>query len=130
MMIAFISTVVSFLCLIVALLITFKQQKEIDVLRMRASQAELVADKTEEIFNGFRQSVVLNEQSYEIISAYYFTSESDISKYSSEEKMRSAILTKLAMIIGNDIAKKFEPSVLKVDKGKEKYSLVLKVKKI
>lgn len=130
MMIVFISTAVLFLCLIVALFIVYKQQKEIDSLRMRASQAALIADKTEEIFNGFRQSVALNEQSYEIISAYYFTSESDIMKYSSEEKMRSAIRTKLAMIIGNDIAKKFEPSVLKVDKGKDKYSLVLKVKKI
>ena len=130
MMIAFISTAVLFLCLIVALLIVFKQQKEIEALRMRASQAALIADNAEEILNGFRQSVALNEQSYEIIPAYYCTSGSDIRKYSSEEKMRSAIRTKLAMIIGNDIAKKFEPSVLKVDKGKEKYSLVLKVKKI
>lgn len=129
-MIAFISTAVLFLCFIVALLIAFKQQKEIEALRMRASQAALIADKAEEILNGFRQSVALNEQSYEIIPAYYCISESDIMKYSSEEKMRSDIRTKLAMIIGNDIAKKFEPSVLKVDKGKEKYSLVLKVKKI
>lgn len=130
MMIVFISTAVLFLCLIVALLIVFKQQKKIEALRMRANQSALIADKAEEILNGFRQSVALNEQSYEIIPAYYFTSESDMRKYSSEEKMRSAIRTKLAMIIGNDIAKKFEPSVLKVDKGKEKYSLVLKVKKI
>lgn len=130
MMIVFISTAVLFLCLIVALLIVFKQQKEIDSLRMRASQATLIADKAEEILNGFRQSVALNEQSYEIISAHYYISDSDTRKYSSEEKMRSAIRTKLAMIIGNDIVKKFEPSVLKVDRGKEKYSLVLKVKKI
>ena len=129
-MIVFISTAVLFLCLIVALLIVFKQQKEIDSLRMRASQATLIADKAEEILNGFRQSVALNEQSYEIISAHYYISDSDTRKYSSEEKMRSAIRTKLAMIIGNDIVKKFEPSVLKVDRGKEKYSLVLKVKKI
>lgn len=130
MMIVFISTAVLFLCLIVALLIVFKQQKEIEALRVRASRAALIADKAEEILNGFRQSVALNEQSYEIIPAYYCTSESDIMKYSSEEKMRSAIRTKLAMIIGNDIVKKFEPSVLKVDKGKEKYSLVIKAKKL
>ena len=130
MMIAFISTAVLFLCLIVALLIVFKQQKEIEALRMRASQAALIADNAEEILNGFRQSVALNEQSYEIIPAYYCTSGSDIRKYSSEEKMRSAIRTKLAMIIGNDIAKKFEPSVLPLGNGKQKYSLVLKVKKI
>ena len=129
-MIVFISTAVLFLCLIVALLIVFKQQKEIEALRVRASRAALIADKAEEILNGFRQSVALNEQSYEIIPAYYCTSESDIMKYSSEEKMRSAIRTKLAMIIGNDIVKKFEPSVLKVDKGKEKYSLVIKAKKL
>lgn len=130
MMIVFISTAVLFLCLIVALLIVFKQQKEIDSLRMRANQSALIADKAEEILNGFRQSVALNEQSYEIIPAYYCTSESDIMKYSSEEKMRSAIRTKLAMVIGNDIVKKFEPSVLPLGDGKQKYSLVLKVKKI
>ena len=130
MIVFIISTAVLFLCLIVTLLIVFKQQKEIEAIRMRASQAAIISDRVEEILNGFRQSVALNEQSYEIIPAYYCTSESDIMKYSSEEKMRSAIRTKLAMVIGNDIVKKFEPSVLPLGDGKQKYSLVLKVKKI
>lgn len=44
--------------------------------------------------------------------------------------MYHAIKSKLSMLIGNEIVKMFEPSVLPLGEGKEKYSLVLKVKKI
>lgn len=82
------------------------------------------------IVDGFHEKMREEEEKYEIIQADYCTSDSDMMKFSSDKKMQRAIRSKLAMLIGNDIAKKFEPSVLPLGEGKEKHSLVLKMKKI
>lgn len=82
------------------------------------------------VIDGFCEKMKEEEEKYALIQADYYTSESDSLKYSSDEKMYRAIKSKMAMLIGNDIAKKFEPSILPLGEGKQKYRLVLKVKKI
>lgn len=82
------------------------------------------------IVDGFHEKMKEEEEKYELIQADYCTSDSDLMKYNSDKKLRRAVRSKLAMLIGNDIAKKFEPSVLPLGEGKEKHSLVLKVKKL
>lgn len=82
------------------------------------------------IVDGFHEKMREEEEKYVLIQADYCTSDSDLMKYNSDKKLRRAVRSKLAMLIGNDIAKKFEPSVLPLGEGKEKHSLVLKVKKL
>lgn len=82
------------------------------------------------VIEGFCQKMEDEERKYEILSATYCTSDSDLIKYNSQKAMENAIRNKLAMLIGNDLAKRFEPHVLPLGEGKEKYSLTIKVKKI
>lgn len=82
------------------------------------------------IVDGFHDKMKEEEDKYEVIQADYCTSDSDMMKFTTDKKMQRSIRSKLAMLIGNDIAKRFEPSVIPLGEGKEKYSLVVKVKKI
>ena len=70
------------------------------------------------------------ESKYEILSATYCTSDSDTTKYNSQKAMENAVRSKLAMRIGNAIAKRFSPIVLPLGEKQEKYSLTVKVKKV
>jgi len=82
------------------------------------------------IVDGFYDKVKEEEEKYELIHSEYCTSDSDLMNYNSDKKLRMAVRSKLAMLIGNDIARRFEPSILPLGDRKEKYSLVIKVKKI
>ena len=82
------------------------------------------------IVDGFHDKMKEEEEKYEFIQADYCTSDSDLMKYNSDKKLRRAVRSKLAMLIGNDIARRFEPSILPLGDRKEKHSLVVKVKRI
>lgn len=82
------------------------------------------------VIEGFCQKMEDEERKYEILSATYCTSDSDLIKYNSQKAMENAIRNRLAMLVGNDLARRFEPRVLPLGEGKEKYSLTIKVKKI
>lgn len=97
--------------------------KQVKSLLEDVKTYKTVAESAERLYEEERQKG-------ELIQAEYCTSVSDLLKYSSDEKMYCAIKSKMAMLIGNDIAKKFEPSILPLGEGKQKYSLMLKVKKI
>lgn len=128
MTIAFIIAVVSalvFLCTV------YKQDKLIKRLKKEYSEEkDNTVNYYEGIIQGFRNKVREEEEKYDIISALYCASESDSIKYNSEKAMERAIRSKLAMRIGNVIAKRFEPNSLPLGDGKKKYHLTVKVKKI
>lgn len=113
-----------FLCTVV------KQDKQIKQLKEDLSVMTNSENYYRRVIDGFREKMREEEEKYVLIQADYCTSESDINKYNSQKAMENAIRTKMAMLIGNDIVKKFEPRILPLGEGKQKYSLLLKVKKI
>ena len=125
-----ICTFIEFLCAITLGIIALRREKEIKQLKHELSAVKNSEEYYKRMVDGFRDKMKEEEEKYEIVQADYYTSESDIMKYNSGKKMKRAIRSKLAMLIGNDIAKRFEPTTLPLGEGKEKYSLVLKVKKI
>lgn len=126
----FICVLVSFICFCIMADMAYKRGKQIKQLKHELSAVKNSEEYYKRMVDGFRDKMKEDEEKYEFIQADYYTSESDIMKYNSDKKMKRAIRSKLAMLIGNDIAKRFEPTVLPIGEGKEKYSLVLKVKKI
>ena len=123
MTVLFICFIVEFACCLVLL-------REYNKLKAELKKAKDSEAYYKRIVDGFHEKMKEEEEKYEIIQADYCTSDSDMMKYNSDKKLRRAVRSKLAMLIGNDIAKKFEPSVLPLGEGKEKHSLVLKVKKL
>ena len=123
MTVLFICVLIDFACLLVLL-------REYNKLKTELKKEKDSGAYYKRIVDGFHDKMKEEEEKYEIIQADYCTSDSDMMKFSNDKKMQRAIRSKLAMLIGNDIAKKFEPSVLPLGEGKEKHSLVLKVKKI
>ena len=119
----FICVLILFICFSYMAFLAHRRGKQIKQL-----QGDLLYYKR--IINGFYEKVKEEEEKYSIIQADYCTSDSDYTKYSSQKAMENAIRSKMAMLIGNDIVKKFEPSILPNGDGKQKYSLVLKVNKI
>ena len=126
----FICVLVSFICFCIMADMAYKRGKQIKQLKHELSAVKNSEEYYKRMVDGFRDKMKEEEEKYEIVQADYYTSESDIMKYNSDKKMKRAIMSKLAMLIGNDIAKRFEPTVLPLGEWKEKYSLVLKVKKI
>ena len=123
MTVLFICFIIQSACSIVLLIEANKLKAELK----RAKDSEAYYQR---IVDGFHEKMKEEEEKYEIIQADYCTSDSDMMKFSNDKKMQRAIRGKLAMLIGNDIARRFEPSILPLGEGKEKHSLVLKVKKI
>ena len=124
-----IAIVIAFIA-IPAMAVEEKSNKTIKRLTEESEAYKKVAEDLEFRYDDLRERYARYEADAVLIQVDYCTSESDLLKYSSDEKMYRAIKSKLSMLIGNDIVKKFEPSVLPLGDGKEKYSLVLKVKKI
>lgn len=124
-----IAIVIAFIA-IPAMAVEKRSKKTIKRLTEESEAYKKVAEDLELRYDDLRERYARDEADAVLIQADYYTSESDSFKYSSDEKMYRAIKSKLSMLIGNDIAKKFEPSVLPLGEGKQKYSLVLKVKKI
>lgn len=125
------------IALIIAILFAFmflcevyQQDRLIKRLKEELTEKERTVNYYQHVIEGFREKMKEEEEKYEIIQAPYCTSDSDLIKYSSQKAMENAIRSKLAMLLGNEIAKRFEPRVLPLGEGKEKYSLTIKVKKI
>lgn len=108
----------------------YQQDRLIKRLKEELAEKDKSVTYYHHVIEGFREKMKDEEEKYEIISAPYCTSDSDLIKYSSQKAMERAIRSKLAMLLGNEIAKRFEPRVLPLGEGKEKYSLTIKVKKI
>lgn len=124
-----IAIVIAFIA-IPAMAVEERNKKTIKRLTEESEAYKKVAEDLERRYDDLRERYARDEADAVLIQADYYTSESDSFKYSSDKKMYRAIKSKLSMLIGNDIVKKFEPSVLPLGEGKQKYSLVLKVKKI
>lgn len=119
--------------LIIAILFVFAicdRNRRIKRLKKELDEKDKSVTYYRSVIEGFGQKMEDEERKYEILSATYCTSDSDLIKYNSQKAMENAIRNKLAMLVGNDLAKRFEPSVLPLGEGKEKYSLTIKVKKI
>jgi hypothetical protein len=108
----------------------YQQDKLIKSLKEELAEKDKSVTYYQHVIEGFREKVKEEEEKYEIIQAPYCTSDSDLIKYNSQKAMENAIRNKLAMLLGNEIAKRFEPRVLPLGEGKEKYSLTIKAKKI
>lgn len=118
-----ISFTIEFLCVVILFALVMRYRKLVKSLSEDVKTYKTVAESAERLYDEERRKGVL-------VQAEYFTSESDINKYSSDAKMKSAIKGRMAMLIGNDLLKKFEPSVIPLKDGKQKYRLMLKVEKI
>ena len=111
------------LCMAYLYLTTNKKAKE---LYEEAEAYKVPAKELQRLYDESKQP----DFSEVLVHAEYCTSDSDLMKYSTQKAMDAAIKSRLAMLIGNDVVKKFNPSVLPLGEGKEKYSLILKVREI
>lgn len=120
--------IIAFVCAVVLILLllyaSYKQDRELAALKEEAEAYKVTARELQRLYD---ESVHPEER---LVQAEYCTSDSDIIKYSSQKAMNAAIKNKMAMSLSNDLLKMFEPSTLPLGEGKEKYSLVLKVRKI
>lgn len=121
---------ISLVLLILALATIYRQNQQIKSLKEDAETYKKVAERTQEIYEGFKSRAMLSEQSFEIFHIEYSVTDAIAKKYTSKESEYRAIKNKLAMVLGNRLAKQFEPDVLPMGDGVRKYSLALKIKKI
>lgn len=124
-----IAIVIAFIA-IPAMAVEERNKKTIKKLMEESEAYKKVAEDLELRYDDLRERYARDEADAVLIQADYYTSESDLLKYSSDEKMYRAIKSKLSMLIGNYIAKKFEPSVLPLENGNRKYSYVFKVRRV
>ena len=121
---------VSFICTCIMVSIAYKSVKQSRQLKHELSAVKNSEEYYKRMVDGFRDKMREEEEKYELVQARYCTTDSDLMKYKSQKAMENAIRSKMSMLIGNEIAKRFEPRVLPLGDGKQEYSLVLKVKKI
>lgn len=126
----FICVLILFTCFSYMAFLAYKRGKQVNKLTEDLEHEEILNNYYKHIIDGFRDKMREEEEKYSLIQADYCTSDSDYTKYSSQKSMENAIRTKMAMLIGNDVVKKFEPRILPLGEGKKKYSLVLKMKKL
>ena len=110
--------------------IAYKSVKQSKQLKHELSAVKNSEEYYKRMVDGFRDKMIEEEEKYELVQARYCTSDSDLIKYNSQEAMEKAIRKNIAANIAQDILSRFEPLVLPLGEGKEKYSLILKVKKI
>ncbi len=125
-----IALIAAILCALIFLGEVNQLNRQIRQLKHELSAVKNSEEYYKRMVDGFRDKMREEEEKYELVQADYCTSDSDYTKYSSQKAMGNAIRSKMAMLIGNEIAKRFEPRVLQLGDGKQEYSLVLKVKKI
>ena len=122
--------IIAFVCAVVLIFVliyaSYKQERELAALKEEAEAYKVTAKELQRLYDESKQP----DFSEVLVHAEYCTSDSDLMKYSTQKAMESAIKSRLAMLIGNEMVKKFNPSILPLGEGKEKYSLVLKVRKI
>lgn len=115
-----------FFCFVFMTVKVFRQHKQLKILYEEAEAYKVTAKELQRLYDESKQP----DFSEVLVHAEYCTSDSDLMKYSTQKAMESAIKSRLAMLIGNEMVKKFNPSVLPLGEGKEKYSLILKVREI
>lgn len=121
-----ICVLIEFACFIVMANLYFTTYKKAKRLYEEAEAYKVTAKELQRLYDESKQP----DFSEVLVHAEYCTSDSDLMKYSTQKAMESAIKSRLAMLIGNEMVKKFNPSVLPLGEGKEKYSLILKVREI
>ena len=117
---------IEFFCLVFMTVKVFRQHKQLKILYEEAEAYKVTAKELQRLYDESKQP----DFSEVLVHAEYCTSDSDLMKYSTQKAMDAAIKSRLAMLIGNEMVKKFNPSVLPLGEGKEKYSLILKVREI
>lgn len=122
----FICILVEFACFIVMAYLYLKAKQRTKELQEEAEAYKVTAKELQRLYDESKQP----DFSEVLVHAEYCTSDSDLIKYTSQKAMESAIKSRLAMLIGNEMVKKFNPSILPLGEGKEKYSLILKVREI
>lgn len=90
-------------------------------------------DKTKSSLDAYREELLnkearLNMDSATPVRATYFTSESDLLKYSDDKKLAKAIKKALCIQLADSMMKIAEPRKVKLDDGREMYALHFRVK--
>lgn len=90
-------------------------------------------DKTKSSLDAYREELLnkearLNMDSATPVRATYFTSESDLMKYSDGKKLAKAIKKALCIQLADSMMKIAEPRKVKLEDGREMYALHFRVK--
>ena len=90
-------------------------------------------DKTKASLDAYREELLnkearLNMDSATPVRATYFTSESDLMKYSDDKKLAKAIKKALCIQLADSMMKIAEPRKVKLEDGREMYALHFRVK--
>lgn len=90
-------------------------------------------DKTKSSLDAYREELLnkearLNMDSATPVRATYFTSESDLMKYSDDKKLAKAIKKALCIQLADSMMKIAEPHKVKLEDGREMYALHFRVK--
>lgn len=90
-------------------------------------------DKTKSSLDAYREELLnkearLNMDSATPVRATYFTSESDLMKYSDDKKLAKAIKKALCIQLADSMMKIAEPRKVKLEDGREMYALHFRVK--
>lgn len=90
-------------------------------------------DKTKASLDDYREELLnkearLNMDSATPVRATYFTSESDLMKYSDDKKLAKAIKKALCIQLADSMMKIAEPRKVKLEDGREMYALHFRVK--
>lgn len=125
-----ISLIVALLFVFMFLCEVYQQDRLIKRLKEELAEKDKSVTYYHHVIEGFREKMKEEEEKYEILSAAYCTSDSDLMKYNSDKCMRNVIRNKLAMTLSKDIIKRFDLRVLPLGEGKEKYSITIKAKRI
>lgn len=127
MTIAFIISVLVILLLLVALINEWDKVKE---LKLDADTYKILAEVAEK--NGADLAKQLEDETSNtvIIHAEYETTQNDRERFITYPQIQKYAKRKLADKIAMEIFKKFDASVLPLDDGKEKYSIVFKIKRL
>ena len=90
-------------------------------------------DKTKASLDAYREELLnkearLNMDSATPVRATYFTSESDLMKYSDDKKLAKAVKKALCIQLADSMMKIAEPRKVKLEDGREMYALHFRVK--
>lgn len=90
-------------------------------------------DKTKASLDAYREELLnkearLNMDSATPVRATYFTSESDLMKYSDDKKLAKAVKKALCIQLADSMMKIAEPRKVRLEDGREMYALHFRVK--
>ena len=131
------TTFIFFFGAIVALILAcveYYRTKQVEryITEELADKAESL-DKTKASLDAYREELLnkearLNMDSATPVRATYFTSESDLLKYSDDKRLTKAIKKALCIQLADSMMKIAEPRKVKLEDGREMYALHFRVK--